>query len=66
MLVLLLMSIELYLSFLLMKIDIAASTKKGKYTEQLFISLFELFFLLILIVYFTQVNKLKMQPEEAP
>jgi hypothetical protein len=48
-----------------MKIDVAASTKKGKYTEQLFISLFELFFLLILIVYFTQVNKLKMQPEEA-
>jgi len=48
-----------------MTIDKADSTtKKLKYDEQLFISLFELFFLLILIIYYNQVNKIKMEPQE--
>ena len=59
------MSVELFLSYLLMTIDKADSTtKKLKYDEQLFISLFELFFLLILIIYYNQVNKIKMEPQE--
>lgn len=59
------MSVELILSYLLMTIDEAGPTsKKQKYDEQLYISLFELFFLLILIIYYNQVNKIKIEPQE--